>query len=290
MFTALRSTCTAIAIFATAAILAGPVAAAQSEVETAAATINEHDVAAAATGEPLRLYPGESVDVVVDLVNHGDRPVQITQVQLDGRVIGLTFFSYATSVDLTVAPGARDTVRYRLDLTGLKGQATGLLGAELIIRDRAGDAVAVLPTVIDVRGSLRSVYGFFGMALVVLTALALADAALALARHRLSANRWQRGLRLLTPGIGIGLVLAFSASVARWWVPSTGVWLLVAGLTAAAFFALGYFSPTPYLSHLDDATDLEDTDLDDTDLDDIADLDVAVGNFLDTVSTEEIGP
>ena len=38
---------------------------------------------------------------------------------------------------------------------------------------------------------------------------------------RLSANRWRRGLRLLTPGIGIGLVLVFSASVARWWVPRT---------------------------------------------------------------------
>jgi len=40
-------------------------------------------------------------------------------------------------------------------------------------------------------------------------------------------------------------VFAFTASVARWWVPSTHSWLLASGITAATFFVLGYFSPTP---------------------------------------------
>ena len=83
------------------------------------------------------------------------------------------------------------------------------------------------------------------------------------ARHKDSQNRWRRGLRMLTPGIGIGLVLAFTASVARWWVPSTHVWLLTAGITAATFFVLGYFSPTPD----EDDDDVEagpDEDNDDT--------------------------
>jgi peptidoglycan/LPS O-acetylase OafA/YrhL len=134
--------------------------------------------------------------------------------------------------------------------------------------------------VADVRGSLWSVYGLLGLALLVLTALATVDAAIAIARHKDSQNRWRRGLRLLTPGIGIGLVLAFTASVARWWVPSTRLWLLVAGITAVTFFVLGYFSPTPENEDEDDvpvgpddddeetavvaATDADETVVDDT--------------------------
>lgn len=74
-------------------------------------------------------------------------------------------------------------------------------------------------------------------------------------------NRFRRALRLLSPGIGVGLVLAFTASVARWWVPHTATWLLTAGVTAAVFFALGYVSPTR------DDTD-EDDEIDDDDSDD----------------------
>lgn len=132
----------------------------------------------------------------------------------------------------------------------------------MTVRNGAGDAIATIATVTDVRGSLFSVYGLFGMALVVLTTMALLDAALGLARHRLSANRWHRGMRLLTPGIGIGLVLAFSASVLRLWVPNTGQWLFLAGLTAAAFFALGYFSPTPETEDDEPADDDIDTSSD----------------------------
>ena len=137
-------------------------------------------------------------------------------------MVGLTSFSYATTVQFTVQPGATDTLRYQLDLIGLDGQATGLIGGALTVRDAAGDPISSIPMVTDVRGSLISVYGLFGIALVVLTGLALLDAALAVAKHGLSHNRWQRGLRLLAPGVGIGLVLAFSASVARLWVPNTG--------------------------------------------------------------------
>lgn len=67
----------------------------------------------------------------------------------------------------------------------------------------------------DVRGSLISVYGLFGIALAVLTALALLDAALALARHRLSRTAGSEGCGCWHPGSGIGLIVAFSASVAR---------------------------------------------------------------------------
>ena len=209
------------------------------------ATIDGHDVAIAAGAEPVPLYPDRIVDVAVDVTNHGNDPIEIAAVQVVGRVLGLTFFSFATGVELTIAPGASGTVHYQLDLTDLRHQATGLIDTELVVRNHSRDTVAVVHMVADVRGSLWSVYGLLGLALLVLTALATVDAAVSIARHRESQNRWRRGLRLLTPGIGIGLVLAFTASVVRWWVPSTERWLLVSGITAVTLFALGYFSPTP---------------------------------------------
>jgi hypothetical protein len=161
-------------------------------------------------------------------------------------------------VEFSVPPASSDTFHYRLDLTGLREQATGLMGGDLIIRDPSGEPIAAVPMVTDVRGSVLSVYGLFGIALVVLTVLALVDAAFAIARQRLSANRWQRGLRLLAPGVGVGLVLTFSASVARLWVPESGRWILFGGIAAAVFFAVGYFAPAPGERDDDDA----DTDID----------------------------
>src|SRR5882757_4691571 len=226
-------------------LISAPGAHAQDEPITMHATVDGHDVSIAASAEPIPLYPDRTADIAVDVANHGTDPIEIASVQLVGRVLGLTFFGFATGVELTVAPGASGTVHYQLDLTDLKHQATGLIDTELIVRNHARDAVAVVHMVADVRGSLWSVYGLLGLALLVLTALAMVDAAIAIARHKDSQNRWRRGLRMLTPGIGIGLVLAFTASVARWWVPSTESWLLASGITATTFFVLGYFSPTP---------------------------------------------
>src|SRR5262245_3329550 len=124
-----------------------------------------------------------------------------------------------------------------------------------------GDRIAWMPMITDVRGSLLSVYGLFGIALLVLTVLASVDAALAIRRHRLSGSRWLRGLRLLTPGVGVGLVLLFTATVLGLWVPPTPVWLVIAAGTAAAFFALGYVTPTPDGQHDDgDDADVADED------------------------------
>ena len=38
------------------------------------ATINGQDVGDTSSGNPVRLDPGESVDVAVELTNHGPRP------------------------------------------------------------------------------------------------------------------------------------------------------------------------------------------------------------------------
>lgn len=265
----------ALFLAATLSLMCGVQPAYAAGAFVATATVDGQKADAATAGKPIPLIPDKSLDVIVEMTNRGSQPVNVRQVEFTGRVLGLTFFSYATPVDVTVQPGQTEVKRYRLDLTGLKGQATGLIGAEFIVKDGAGKPLVKIPTVTDVRGSLWSVYGLFGIFLLAMTAFALVDAGIALARHRLSANRWQRGMRLFTPGIGIGLVAAFSASVLRLWVPSTGLWLTVAGLTAAVFFALGYFSPTP-----EDSEDKEfEEDEEDDDDDDLGILDGDTEDF-----------
>jgi hypothetical protein len=243
-------------------------ASAHADSVTMSASVNGRDVASASKDDPLALEPGKAVDVTIELTNGTSHPVDIRRIVLRGKVLGLSFFTYASSVDFTIAPASTGMLTYRLDLTDLGAQATGLVKADLSAVDSAGDPVASIATITDVRGSLMSVYGLFGIALVVLTALALVDSALAIARRRLPDNRSKRGLRLLAPGLGIGLILAFSASVARLWVPNTGQWLMIASITAAAFFALGYFSPTTEPAEdgpLADGDQLDDDEFDDVD-------------------------
>ncbi|MFB8277028.1 hypothetical protein [Nocardia colli] len=246
-------------------VLAWPAAQADARPDQVdmSANFDGHDIAGTTADKPLRLEPDSTVRVAIELTNNTSEPLEIRHVDLAGRVLGLSFFSYSTAVELTIAPGKSDSLRYRLELRGLDGQATGFIGGELAVYGAGDTAVAKIPVITDVRGSLWSVYGLFGIALAVLTALGFADAAVAIARHRLSANRWQRGVRLLAPGLGIGLVFAFTASVARWWVPDTGLWLAFAGVTAAVAFLLGYASPTPEPDEddeLDDDADEVDED------------------------------
>ncbi|MFB7717697.1 hypothetical protein [Nocardia sp. NPDC056100] len=240
-----RALAGALAVFLSAAVLFGPAAAFAADGVRANASIEGRAIAGADARNPVRLDPAKVSQVTVEVVNGTAKPVTVRRVDLAGHILGLNFFSYSTSVELTVAAGKSGKLTYRLDPAGLDGQATGLIGADLTLIGSDGKPLTNTHTVVDVRGSLVSVYGLFGIILAVLTLLAIADAALTVARHRLSANRWQRGLRLLAPGIGIGLMIGFTASVVRWWVPGTALWLSLAGATAALFFLAGYLSPTP---------------------------------------------
>ncbi|KAF0957572.1 MULTISPECIES: hypothetical protein [Rhodococcus] len=235
---------------------AAPAAAAQPVLMSA--TINGQDIATADQEHPVRLDPQGSADVSVTITNDSTDPLNVGAIHLSGNVLGLSFFAYHTSVALTVETGATETVTYVLDLTGLDGQATGLINGNVAVIDDSGATIADLPTVTDVRGSVVSVYGLFGLALAILTVLAIVDVALAIGRGRLPLNRWRRGLRLLTPGIGLGLVLVFTLSVARVWVPTTERWITVAAAFAVGFFILGYLTPTPAEDDEDDDEDILD--------------------------------
>jgi hypothetical protein len=241
----------------------GVAAAAQSGHVTMSASIDGRDITSADRNAPLLLQPGKPANITVEIQNNTNESVDIRRIVLRGQVIGLTFFAYTSSVDLPVAAASSSTITYRLDLSDLDGQATGLMKAHLAAVDSAGNQVARVDTVTDVRGSMLSVYGLFGISIVVLTVLSLVDVILAVSRHRLSANRFKRGLRMLVPGIGIGLTLAFTASVVRLWVPDTGQWLSIAGLVAAVFFGLGYLWTPPGLAEIESSSADHDPEDDD---------------------------
>jgi hypothetical protein len=105
--------------------------------------------------------------------------------------------------------------------------------------------VASQDLVVDVRGSVRSVYAAFGLAVAAFTGVSLAGALLALARHRLSPHRWRRAVRFTWPGIGIGLLLVFTLSAFRVFVPLPHRWVPIVAVSTIVLFVLGYLTPTP---------------------------------------------
>ena len=81
------------------------------------------------------------------------------------------------------------------------------------------------PLVTNVHGSLHSIYGLFGLAVLVLTASSLGLALLAMARHTLSAEPMGPRRRFLIPGFGVGLVLTFTLAAFGVFTAGPGHWL-----------------------------------------------------------------
>lgn len=207
--------------------------------------VDGRDVGTATSNRPLRLRPGRALPVLVRLSATGSEPVEVRDVKIEGRVLGLAFFTYATQVDLSAQPGTPDERRYDINLIDLKGQATGLLPARVVLYDDKGTVVAARSFVVDVRGSVRSVYGTFGIAVGAITVLLLLSALWRLRRGNLSRNRWRRATSFALPGLGVGFVLSFTASAVRWLVPEAGTWAVLLLVGAGVGFGAGYLTPTP---------------------------------------------
>ncbi|MGH9164269.1 MAG: hypothetical protein ACRDZW_02000, partial [Acidimicrobiales bacterium] len=225
--------------------LGRPVAAGAASSLVLDARIDGRPVATATETRPLRLDPARPAVLSVTATNRGATPVEVHIVRLEGRVIGLAFFSFDTAVGLTVPPGGRGSRRFTLDLGGLDGQAIGLIGGSVKLLDGQRRGVATAPVVVDVQGSLWSVYGLFGLTVAFLTVLSFLGALVGLARHRLPPNRWRRALRFLTPGVGLGLVINFTLSATRVFVPRVGRWVSIVFVSSVALFLIGYLSPSP---------------------------------------------
>jgi len=156
---------------------------------------------------------------------------------------------------LVVPPDTFKSLTFPVSMSGIGSQATGLIVATITMLGPNGEAIASQPLVTKVHGSLKSIYGLFGLAVLALTVSALLLALLAMARHRLPRNRWLRAIRFLIPGFGVGLVLTFTLSALAIFVPGPGHWLSLLIFTSAIGLALGYLTPAPNEEEFDDYDD-----------------------------------
>jgi hypothetical protein len=223
------------------------------------ASIDGHDVSTANANAPVPLHAGRDARVVLSVDNPGPNAVTIRTLRLEGRVIGMSFFVFSTRIDLDVAAGTTQQRTIQLDLSDLGDQAVGLIPAKLSLLGPDRTVISERSLATDVRGSLGSAYGLFGLAVAVVTLVLILSLAMEIARHRLPPNRWRRAVRFLAPGLGVGLTATFTLSATRILIPSATVWVpLVLGCGAAAF-VIGYLTPTP--------DDGKDDDYDEVDLD-----------------------
>ena len=196
-------------------------------------------------GKKFRLDPDRPTSIELEVRNDGDETIQIRTVRLSGTALGLTFFAYDTSVALSVPPHETAAQSFSLDLSDLSNQVTGLLPARIAILDADRAVLAESKGTADVQGSLVSVYGLFGIAVLLMTALSWGAALFALARQRLPANRWRRALRFLPGGVGAGLTAVITLSVLRLVAPSPIAEIPLVLAAAGVSFALGYLTPNP---------------------------------------------
>jgi hypothetical protein len=222
-----------------------PAPAAASGAVALNASINRTNLAGATEAHPVPIVPGNPITIAFVMHNRTLEPVLVGSVNLEGRVAGLTFFSFDTLVRFDVPAGRSKSLAYVLDTTSLKGQATGLVPASLTLSTPSGRLIVSEPFVSDIKGSVVSVYGLFGLGILILTVLGLVEALLALAHGRLPVNRWRRGIHFLIPGLGVGAILVFTLSAFGKWLPSNGHWFVILAIFGGAGFVIGYLTPTP---------------------------------------------
>lgn len=245
-----RVVAVAVAVMVILGVTAGSAAATPSAVGVKA-RINGRDIASINQNRPVRLRPDQQVIIDLTVTNNSARNLSVRSVNLNGVVLGLTFFAFETRIDLLVAPGATETTSFAVELIGLNGQATGLLPANLQLLGEHRNVISRRGFATDVRGSMQSVYGVFGLLIALITVLFLLAALIRLASHRMSTNRWSRATRFGTAGLGLGLTLTFSLSAFRVLLPKPSSWLTIVFLSTIVLFILGYLTPTP-VTYADD--------------------------------------
>lgn len=217
-------------------------------------TIAVNGKAAGATSDarPAELYPSRPIDIRLDVHNLGDATLFVSSVRFQGQVLDLPLFSYDSTLDLAVRPHAISSLTLPISTSGIGSLATGLIVASVTLVGPGGTTLFSQSVVTDVHGSLLSVYGLFGLVVLILTASSLSFASIAMARHRLPENRWLRAVRFLIPGFGIGLVLTFTTAAFGMFSPGTGHWPYLLFVPTAVGLAVGFLTPAPNEEEFDD--------------------------------------
>lgn len=225
---------------------AGPTPAAPAtRTLTWSATLNGRDVGSASAHRPVRLVPTSDAVLTVRLENTGSASIAVSSAVVEGRVIGLPFFSYRTRMKILLPAGQSTQRTVPLDMIDLGDQANGLIPARVRLLGPDREVLASQSFVADVRGRLLSVYGVFALIVAALAGVLAIGLLFALWRGRLVDNRWHRGMQFLPVGAGVGLTGTFTLSALRLLAPGPGVWFPLVLVCCAAAFVLGYLTPTP---------------------------------------------
>jgi hypothetical protein len=251
----LRLTLVSLGLCALAVVGSGLAMASAGSDVTFGARVGGQSAVLSTDAHPAQINPGHPTPIRITVRNGGTASVHVATVRLQGEVLDLPLFSYDTAVGLSVPPGRTKSLLFDVNMTGIGSQATGLVGSTISLLSPNGTLIASHSLITQVHGELRSLYGLFGLAVLVLTATSFLFALLALVRHTLPANRWLRGLRFLIPGFGVGLVLTFTFSALNIFTPGTGHWLPLLVTTSLIGFALGYLTPSPDGEVFDDYDD-----------------------------------
>jgi hypothetical protein len=239
-------------------VTAGPgasVAGAAVNGVSVSAVVNGQPADSSSDARPAQLFPDAHAQVHITVANHTGSTVRISAVRFQGDVLDLPLFSYDTAIDLIIPPGETKALTFPVALNGVGSQATGLVATTVTLLGPNGGNIASQSLVANVHGTIRSIYGLFGLVVLFLTLSSLALALLSLARHTLSQNRWARGVRFLIPGFGVGLVLTFTLSVFRVFTPGPGRWLPLLIVPSVIGLALGFLTPAPNEEEFDDYDD-----------------------------------
>ena len=235
------------------ATLAGAEAwAAPSHTLSLRTIVNGQPAITSSDARPAQLFANRPVYLRLKVHNSGSSSVEVAAVRFEGQVLDLPLFSYDTTLDLRVRPGATVSVGLPISTNGIGNLATGLIVASVTLAGRNGGALASQSVVTEVHGSFHSIYGLFGLVVLVLTASSLLFALIAMVRHTLPENRFLRALRFFVPGFGVGLVLTFTTAAFGIFSPAPGHWLPLLVVPAAAGLALGFLTPAPDEEEFDD--------------------------------------
>ena len=227
------------------------------------ASIDGRPLAEIDSNRPLQLGLADQVPVTLDLANIGENELRVRSVRLDGRVMGLSFFSFTIRIDVVLGPGESTRREFNIDLDALASQATGVIPSYFSVLGQDRQVLADRRFPIDVQGSLLSVYGLFGLSVALVTVALLASLLVSIHGGRLaSRNAWQRALFFLPVGLGVGLTLTFTLSALRLLIPSATAWLTLVLACGAVAFLIGYFLPLGRRADDDEADSGEHPDQD----------------------------
>lgn len=239
-----RTTCT-IGVLLLGSLFAAPASPSSAQANSATISVSVNGVKVKAMAEPLKLDASATQHFKVSVNNPTGAEVHITTVSFEGKVIGLPVFRCEGLVSLVVPPGDAAEQEFEMDSNCLKDQATGLMPANITVYDNNRVALDSWNLTLDITGSFKSIYGLFGIALASLTLLSILGGLIALARHRLSPNRWSRAMRFAIPGIGLGFTIVFALAAAGIAIPTTTMWIPIVCSSFAVLGLFGYLSPKP---------------------------------------------